>query len=130
VTDGALLDSAAVSALELPVYYQCKHPAPLGATHYPADRNIPIACGGALVVPGDIIVGDTDGVVVVPASLAEAVAFDALEQERCEEWALERVRAGESIRGVYPLSEARRAEYQAWLDSRSDGAVSTEKGPV
>jgi 5-oxopent-3-ene-1,2,5-tricarboxylate decarboxylase / 2-hydroxyhepta-2,4-diene-1,7-dioate isomerase len=130
VTDGGLRDTAAVSALELPVYYQAKHPAPLGALHYPADSNIPIACGGALVVPGDVIVGDTDGVVVVPASLAEEVAFAALEQERREDWALERVRAGDSIHGVYPLSEARRAEYRAWLDAKGDGAVPIEKGPA
>jgi regulator of RNase E activity RraA len=130
VTDGGLRDSAAVAGLELPVYYQAKHPAPLGAIHYPADTNIPIACGGALVVPGDIIVGDTDGVVVVPSALAEELAREALEQEQREEWALERVRAGESIRGVYPVSETRRQEYQAWLEARGDGAVFTEKGPA
>jgi 2-keto-4-pentenoate hydratase/2-oxohepta-3-ene-1,7-dioic acid hydratase in catechol pathway/regulator of RNase E activity RraA len=130
VTDGGLRDSAAVAGLELPVYYQATHPAPLGAIHYPADSNLPIACGGALVVPGDVIVGDTDGVVVVPAGLAEEVAVAALEQEQREDWALERVRAGESIRGVYPVSEARRPEYQAWLEARGDGARSVEKGPA
>jgi 5-oxopent-3-ene-1,2,5-tricarboxylate decarboxylase/2-hydroxyhepta-2,4-diene-1,7-dioate isomerase len=62
-----------------------------------------------------VLVGDAEGVVVVPAALAEEVGADALEQERREAWALERVKAGESIRGLYPLSEARRAEYEAWL---------------
>jgi len=127
VTDGGLRDSAAVSALELPVYHQSRHPAPLGVVHYPADTNLPVACGGALVVPGDVIVGDTDGVVVVPAALAEEVAFDALEQELREEWALERVRAGESIRGIYPLSESRRKEYEAWLAARNGAALPTEE---
>jgi len=127
VTDGGLRDSAAVSALELPVYHQSRHPAPLGVLHYPADTNLPVACGGALVVPGDVIVGDTDGVVVVPAALAEEVAFDALEQERREQWALERVRAGESIRGIYPLSESRRKEYEAWLAARNGAALPTEE---
>ena len=127
VTDGGLRDSAAVAALELPVYHQSRHPAPLGIIHYPADTNIPVACGGALVMPGDVIVGDTDGVVVVPAALAEEVALDALEQERCEEWALERVRAGESIRGIYPLSKAHREEYEAWLAARNGAAPSTEE---
>ena len=130
VTDGGLRDSAAVASLEFPVYYQTKHAAPLGVIHYPVDTNIPIACGGALVVPGDVIVGDTDGVLVVPAALAEQVAFDALEQEQREAWALERVRAGESIRGVYPLSEARRADYEAWLASHNHDPTPapTEKG--
>jgi 5-oxopent-3-ene-1,2,5-tricarboxylate decarboxylase / 2-hydroxyhepta-2,4-diene-1,7-dioate isomerase len=128
VTDGGLRDSAAVAKLELPVYFQSKHAAPLGTIHYPVDTNIPIGCGGALVVPGDVIVGDTDGVVVVPAALAEEVAFDALEQEQREAWALERVRAGESIRGVYPLSEGRHADYQAWLADRDGHPTPTEKG--
>lgn len=127
VTDGGLRDSVAVAMLELPVYYKARHPAPLGTVHYPADTNIPIACGGALVVPGDVIVGDTDGVLVVPAALAEEVAFDALEQERREQWALERVQAGESIRGVYPLSETRRPDYQAWLRGRDGEPTSTER---
>jgi 5-oxopent-3-ene-1,2,5-tricarboxylate decarboxylase/2-hydroxyhepta-2,4-diene-1,7-dioate isomerase len=128
VTDGGLRDSAAVAGLELPVYYQGAHAAPLGVIHYPVDANIPIACGGALVVPGDVIVGDTDGVLVLPAALAEEVAFDALEQEQREAWALERVQAGESIRGVYPLSDARRVEYEAWLAARNGEAIPAEKG--
>ena len=60
---------------------------------------------GVLVMPGDVIVGDAEGVIVIPAALAEEVARDALEQEEREAWALERVQAGESIRGVFPLSD-------------------------
>ena len=69
--------------------------AVLGLLHYPLEANVPIACGGVLVMPGDVIVGDAEGVLVVPAALAEEVARDALEQEQREEWALERVEAGE-----------------------------------
>lgn len=127
VTDGGLRDAAGVAALEMPVYHQARHPAPLGVVHYPADTNIPIACGGALVMPGDVIVGDTDGVVVVPAALAEEVAFDALEQENREAWALQRVQAGESIRGIYPLSESRREEYEAWLALQNGAAPTHEE---
>jgi len=79
---------------------------------------VPIACAGTLVVPGDVMVGDGEGVVVVPAALAEEVARDAFEQEEREAWALQRVMEGESIRGIYPLSEERRAEYEAWRDGR------------
>ena len=65
-----------------------------------------------------MIVGDAEGVLVLPAALAEQVAHDALEQEEREEWALERVQAGDSVVGVYPLEEARRAEFEAWLAAR------------
>jgi 2-keto-4-pentenoate hydratase/2-oxohepta-3-ene-1,7-dioic acid hydratase in catechol pathway/regulator of RNase E activity RraA len=117
VTDGGVRDSAAVAALEMPTYYRAPHAATLGLLHHPLERNVPVACGGVLVMPGDVIVGDGDGVLVVPAALAEEVALAALEQERREAWALERIEAGESIRGVYPLSDGRRAEYEAWLQS-------------
>ncbi len=72
-----------------------------------SSRNVPIACGGVLVMPGDVIVGDAEGVVVLPAALAEEVARDALEQEEREAWALERVQAGESVATVYPLAAER-----------------------
>ena len=116
VTDGALRDVAAVSRLEIPTYYRAAHPAVLGRLHYPLETNVPIGCGGALVMPGDVIVGDDDGVLVVPAALAEQAAAEAVEQESREAWALERVTAGESVRGVYPISSERVAEYEAWRD--------------
>ncbi|HEY4277284.1 MAG TPA: fumarylacetoacetate hydrolase family protein [Conexibacter sp.] len=118
VTDGGLRDSPAVSELAIPTYFQAPHAAVLGLIHYPLETNVPIACGGTLVMPGDVLVGDAEGVVVVPAALAERVAHDALEQESRESWALERVKAGESIRGIYPLSDARRADYDAWRAGR------------
>ena len=69
-------------------------------------------------MPGDVIVGDAEGVVVLPAALAEEIAHDALEQEEREAWALERVQAGESIRGIYPIADERRAEYERWRAPR------------
>ncbi len=119
VTDGGLRDSPAVAGLEIPTYYQAPHAAVLGLLHYPLEANVPIACGGTLVYPGDVIVGDAEGVLVLPAALAEQVAHDALEQEEREEWALERVQAGDSVEGVYPLGEDRRAEYEAWRKARA-----------
>ena len=124
VTDGGMRDVAAVARLEIPTYYRAAHPAVLGRLHFPLESNVPIACGGALVMPGDVIVGDEDGVLVVPAALAEQVAHDALEQESVEAWALERVTAGDSVLGVYPLAEERREEYEAWragTDNKRDG---------
>ena len=69
---------------------------------------MPVTCAGVLVMPGDVMVGDAEGVLVIPAALAEEVALDALEQERREEWALERVTAGESVRDTYPIAKDRR----------------------
>jgi regulator of RNase E activity RraA len=69
-------------------------------------------------MPGDVIVGDAEGALVLPAALAEEVARDALEQEEREAWAVERVDAGESIRGVFPLEPERTAEYEAWRAAR------------
>ena len=120
VTDGGLRDSAAVTALELPVYRQVDHPGALGRIHFPLEVNVPIGCGGALVMPGDVIVGDDDGVVVLPAALAEEVAAEALVQESRETWALERVRAGESLPDVYPLPAERREDYEAWAKERGE----------
>ena len=118
VTDGGLRDSPTVAALEIPTYYRAPHAAVLGLLHHPLEADVPIACGGTLVFPGDVVVGDAEGVLVLPAALAEQVAHDALEQEEREEWALERVQAGDSVVGTYPLEEPRRAEFEAWLAAR------------
>ncbi|HEV7642112.1 MAG TPA: fumarylacetoacetate hydrolase family protein [Gaiellaceae bacterium] len=118
VTDGGLRDSPSVAELEIPTYYQAPHAAVLGLVHHPLESNVPIACGGVLVMPGDVIVGDAEGVIVVPAAMAEEVALASVEQEEREAWALERVQDGESIRGVFPLSAERRAEFEAWRTAR------------
>jgi 5-oxopent-3-ene-1,2,5-tricarboxylate decarboxylase / 2-hydroxyhepta-2,4-diene-1,7-dioate isomerase len=115
VTDGALRDTPAIRALGLPVYYRASHAATLGRLHMPLDDQIPIACAGVTVMPGDLVVGDGEGAVVVPAALAEEVAADAVRQELEEAWALERVAACDSTVGVFPISADRRAEFEAWL---------------
>ncbi len=119
VTDGGLRDSPAVTGLEIPTYYRAPHANVLGLLHHPLESNVPIACAGTLVVPGDVLVGDAEGVVVLPAALAEQVARDALAQELREEWALERVQAGDSTVGTFPLADDRRAEFEAWLAARN-----------
>lgn len=114
VTDGAVRDSAAVADLGLPVYAAGAHPSVLGRRHVPWDTGVPIACGGALVQPGDLIVGDDDGVVVVPPDLAEELIADSREQERQERFITEQVTAGESVDGLYPLGPAWRDAYENW----------------
>jgi regulator of RNase E activity RraA len=120
VTDGGVRDSPGVAQLPIATYFQAPHAASLWHKHVPLDVDVPITCAGTLVMPGDIVVGDAEGVVVLPAALAEEIGHDALEQEQREAWALERVQSGESIRGVYPIADARRAEYERWRTTRNE----------
>ena len=79
-----------------------------------------IACAGVTVVPGDVMVGDEDGVVVVPAAIAHDVAAEAEQQELEEAWGMERVAAGESTDGAFPIMPGRRPEFDAWLAARQE----------
>lgn len=112
VTDGALRDTEAVRALDIPTYYGGSHASVLGRRHVPAEVDVPVACGGTLVEPGDVLVGDGDGVLVIPPALVDEVAAAALAQEREEEFVLAKVRAGASVDGWYPMNAAARAEYE------------------
>jgi 5-oxopent-3-ene-1,2,5-tricarboxylate decarboxylase/2-hydroxyhepta-2,4-diene-1,7-dioate isomerase len=114
VTDGGVRDTPGVAELEIPTYYKIANAASLWSAHIPLDVDVPITCAGVLVMPGDIVVGDAEGVVVLPAALAEEIAHAALEVEQREAFALERVQAGESFRGLFPLSEQRRPDYERW----------------
>jgi regulator of RNase E activity RraA len=114
VTDGGLRDSAAVAALDLPVYYGAAHPAVLGRRHVPWDSGIPVACGGALVQPGDYLAGDADGVVVIPPELAGELIADATEAELAERFITEQVQAGHGLDGLYPLGPEWRERYEQW----------------
>ena len=118
VTDGAIRDSQPLHAMDLPVYYGATHPAVLGRRHVPWEVNATIACAGVTVTPGDIIVGDGDGVIVIPAHLAMEVAQDAAEQERQEEFAAAMVARGESLDGLYPLGKRWQVSYEAWVAER------------
>lgn len=118
VTDGALRDSAGFRSLDLPSYFGAPHASASSLRHHPVDLQVPIACGGVRVEPGDVVVGDQDGVVVFPLELADEVAEAGHEQERLEEYVWRRVDAGESILGVYPPSEETRA---AWRAEQKDG---------
>ena len=115
VTDGAIRDSAALARLDIPAYHAAVHPAVLGRRHVPWESGVAVACAGVTIRPGDILVGDADGVVVVPPPLAAELLSDAKEQERQEEFITARVAQGESIDGLYPLTDRTRPAYHAWL---------------
>lgn len=118
VTDGALRDTPAIAAIDIPVYRQSSHAATYGRHHMPYSVDDAITCAGVFVEPGDVVVGDAEGVVIIPAALVEEVTAAALAQEDVERFAIERVAAGESTKGLFPLAESRRAEYDAWRAAR------------
>lgn len=112
VCDGGVRDVAQAVSVGLPLY--AKGPAaPANVTrHHAADSGRPIACGGVAVFPGDVVVGDRDGVVVIPARLAREVAEAAHEQERLEDFLFAEVKAGAPLFGTYPPDEATLARYE------------------
>lgn len=113
VTDGGVRDIEAVRAVGIPVYTAGPHPAVLGRKHVPWDHDVTIACGGTTVQPGDIIVGDADGVIVIPPALAEEIADAALAQENEDAWVAARVAEGHPIEGLFPMNARWRAAYEA-----------------
>ncbi|MGW8481736.1 fumarylacetoacetate hydrolase family protein [Microbacterium sp. NPDC055903] len=113
VTDGGVRDYDAVVEIGLPVFSNGAHPAVLGRKHVPWDSDITIACGGATVQPGDIIVGDGDGVIVIPPAIAEEIVDAALAQEHEDAWIAEQVAAGHPVDGLFPMNAEWRARYEA-----------------
>ena len=111
ITDGGVRDFSAVAAMDMPTYYANPHPAVLGRRHIPWDTDITIACGGTTVQPGDIIVADADGILVIPPALAAELADDSIAQEREETFIAEMVQQGHSVDGLYPLNAEWRAKY-------------------
>ncbi|HTO50150.1 MAG TPA: ribonuclease activity regulator RraA [Burkholderiales bacterium] len=118
VSDGPVRDSGEIAKMDFPVFC-AGGSAPLNLIHHHAiDLNVPIGCGGVAVYPGDVIVGDEEGVVVIPAHLADEVAADATEQEKLEIFLLERVQNGAALPGTYPPNPATRAAYEEWRKKR------------
>ncbi|MFJ5696397.1 fumarylacetoacetate hydrolase family protein [Arthrobacter sp. NPDC093125] len=114
ITDGGVRDFSAVAAMELPAYYSNPHPAVLGRRHIPWDTDITIACGGTTVQPGDIIVADADGILVIPPAIAEELADDCIQQEKEETFIAEMVKQGNSVDGLYPMNAEWQAKYKEW----------------
>jgi regulator of RNase E activity RraA len=115
VTDGGFRDAAEIATLAMPAFHN-RPSAPTNLTlHQAIDINVAIGCGDAPVFPGDVIVGDNDGVIVIPAHLADEIAAEATEMTAYEDFVTERVRAGQSITGLYPgTDEANLTEFAAW----------------
>lgn len=119
VSDGGMRDARSIAKMALPVF--CAGPsAPLNLVrHHAVDIDVPIACGGVPVYPGDMMVGDGDGVVVIPAHVAEEIAREAAEQEVMEAFLLTRIQAGARLPDTYPPNAETRAAYAEWLNNRA-----------
>lgn len=118
VTDGGVRDAEAVAAVGIPVYSVGAHPAVLGRKHVPWEADVTVGCGGTTVQPGDIVVGDADGVIVLPPALAEEVVDATLAQEDEDAWIAGQVAAGHPIEKLFPLNTEWRERYEAWRAAR------------
>jgi regulator of RNase E activity RraA len=114
VVDGCVRDFASIQALGFPVYARGPASPPHPARHLAVAWNVPIGCSEVLVMPGDILVGDADGVVCIPRHLAEEVARSGAELDALEAFVVEKIRNGAPVPGTYPPDERTRAEYEAW----------------
>jgi regulator of RNase E activity RraA len=117
VTDGCVRDLPGLAALDFPVFAAAPNAALFGTRHLGIDVGLPIACGGVLVRPGDVLVGDEEGVCVVPAEFEGRVAELVAEQDELDAFSLEQIRAGRPVAEAFPLN----AELRAELDRRRRG---------
>ncbi|HVJ23169.1 MAG TPA: ribonuclease activity regulator RraA [Burkholderiales bacterium] len=118
VTDGGLRDSPVIEKLPWPAYCGARS-APLNLVrHHAVEAQVPIGCGGVAVYPGDVLVGDAEGVVVIPAKMADEVAKEAEAQTEFEDWVEARVKEGRSIFGLYPPNAETKAEFEAFRKKR------------
>ena len=119
VTDGGFRDAAEIGKLGFPAYHQ-RPSAPTNLTlHQAIDINVPIGCGDAPVFPGDVILGDSDGVIVIPAHLADEITDEAFEMTAYEDFVTERVQAGQGIFGLYPATDEKSlSDFAAWRKAK------------
>jgi regulator of RNase E activity RraA len=119
VTDGGFRDSAEIAALDIPSFH-VRPSAPTNLTvHEAIDLNVPIGCGDAPVFPGDVIVGDDDGCICIPAHLADEIADEAVEMTAFEDFVTEAVKGGRPILGLYPATEEQtKADFAAWRKAK------------
>ena len=118
VLDGGIRDYVSVQTSGFPVYALGPAAPAHVARHVAVDENVPIGCAEVLVVPGDVMVGDGEGVVCIPRAVADTVAVRGLEQEELEAFILEKVQKGAPLPGTYPPGEATLAEYEVWKRGR------------
>ncbi|MGF1595008.1 MAG: ribonuclease activity regulator RraA [Kiloniellaceae bacterium] len=120
VSDGGFRDATKIAELDIPAYH-IRPSSPTNLTRHEAlDLNVPIGCGDVAVFPGDIVVGDDESVIVIPTHLADDIAQEAYEMTAYEDFVSERVKAGETIVGLYPATDPKNLKiFAAWRKERS-----------
>lgn len=119
VTDGGFRDSDGITKTGLPAYHRRPSSPPSPIVHHPLELNVPIACGGVGVWPGDIVVGDADGVVVIPADIVDEVAQEAADSTLFDEFAEAEVAKGRPLPGLFPVqNDDTRRDFAAWKQAR------------
>jgi regulator of RNase E activity RraA len=119
VTDGGLRDTDGIARTGLSAYHRRASSPPSGLVHQPIELDVPIACGGVAVYPGDVIVGDVDGVVVIPPDLADAIAEEALAATLYDEFVEAEVARGRPLAGLFPgPGDDAKRDFEAWRQAR------------
>jgi regulator of RNase E activity RraA len=121
VTDGGFRDTPDIVALGFPAYQRVAVPSPSFGFLQAVELNVPIGCGDVAVYPGDIVVGDGEGIVVIPRRMAHQIAIEAFEQTRYDAFASDEIARGRTVIGLYPATDASRAEFATWC-ARGNGA--------
>lgn len=115
VTDGGMRDMPEIMGLGMPVCCTASAPPPSFTKLMLVESESVVTCGGVPIFPGDIIVGDDEGVVAIPAAFAETVADGGLAQDHIEGWVNKRLAKGDPMPGLYPPNDKARAEYEKWV---------------
>jgi regulator of RNase E activity RraA len=118
VLDGGVSDAAAIASIPIPMFCMGNAATPVTSHRFVIDLNVPVGIAGVPVMPGDVLMGDGNGVVAIPAHMVEEIATAASEREILEEFVVGKVRQGAPLAGTYPPNAETMAEYETWLKTR------------
>jgi regulator of RNase E activity RraA len=118
ITDGVMRDKHGIMGTGLPIWCAgVAAPASVNQLTF-VGWNEPIACGGSAIFPGDMIVADDDGAVVIPQALVDFVVAEGAEHELLESWLVQEVEKGAKLPGLYPPNDENKKRYEAWKKTR------------
>ena len=119
VSDGGIRDSGMIATMDLPVFAQAASPPVMRVAHCALEHGRPIGCGGVAVIPGDLIMGDADGVIVIPAQVAAQVADEAIKKDAQDAFVARRILGGAPLSGNFPPNAQTLREFEAYLATQA-----------